>query len=282
MPGFRNVADFAAASAAGRTHFCSIRKVPSQASIAGHWVDLSMSAGNPKPQYYAAAPLIAEVFDGMEGIFHGTDKLPASKHLTDLGLMTQSASMVGQYTLLDYLLFYPFVDGDELSPQALTNVKTLPRYTDGEGVMVMAVLSAPSAGGGSFTFGYIDSNGVAQTSQTINCNAAVTNIASLITSEAGVGGRVFLPLAAGSRGVRRITDVTMVTASGGLFALVLVRSLSSITIRETNTLAEINMVSVKSGLPTIVDGAYLGLIMNCAASVAGVAVTGYAKFAWST
>lgn len=281
MVGFRNVAAYAAAEQAGRTHFCSLRKVPSQASVAGHWVDLSMASGNPKPQYYAAAPLASQVLDGFDGIFHGDAKAPASKHLTDIGLMTPSAGLIGQYTLLDYLLYYSFVDGDELGPQVLTTGVTLPRYTNGEGVMVMAVVVAPTAGGGSFTFDYIDSDGVARTSDTIACNTTATSIASLMTSEASVGGRVFLPLAAGSRGVRSITGVQMLTASGGLFALVLVKPVASTAIREINTMAEVNMMSMFPGAPVVLDGAYLGLIMNCASTVAAAQLAGYAKFNWS-
>jgi hypothetical protein len=281
MVGFRNVAAYAAAEEAGRTHFCSLRKVPSQASVAGHWVDLSMAAGNPKPQYYAAAPLVSQVLDGFDGIFHGDAKAPASKHLTDIGLMTASAGLVGQYTLLDYLLYYSFVDGDDLGTQVLTTGVTLPRYASGEGVMVMAVVVAPTAGGGSFTFDYIDSDGVARTSGLIACNTTATGIASLLTSEASVGGRVFLPLAAGSRGVRSITGVTMASASGGLFALVLVHPIASTAIREINTPAEVNFVVMKPEAPRIEDGAYLGLIMNCASTVAAAALAGYAKFNWS-
>lgn len=281
MAGFRNVAAYARADAEGRTHFCSLRKVPSQASAAGQWVDLSMASGNPKPQYYAAAPLTSQVLDGFDGIFHGDAKAPASKHLTDIGLMTASAALVGKYNLMDYLLYYSFVDGDELSTQPLITGVSLPRYADGEGVMVMAVVVAPTAGGGSFTFDYIDSDGVARTSPLIACNTVATSIATLLASDPAVGGRVFLPLASGSRGVRSITGVTMVTASGGLFALVLVRPLATIAIREINTMSETNMVTMFPGAPVVVDGAYLGLIMNCASTVAAAALTGYAKFAWS-
>lgn len=114
--GFANVAEIADAMVSGRTHFCSIRKVPSQATTALWWADLSMASGNPAPNYYAAAPLTAKTLDDFDGIFHGDDKSPATKHLTALGLMTPTANMVGEYVLCDYLLYYPFIDGDESSP----------------------------------------------------------------------------------------------------------------------------------------------------------------------
>lgn len=183
MAGFRNVAAYAAAEAAGRTHFCSLRKVPSQASVSGNWVDLSMAAGNPRPQYYASAPLEAATLDGFDGLFHGDAKSPASKHLTHMGLMTPTAALVGRYSLLDYLLYYPFIDGDSLDEQTLDNTVTLPRYADGDGVMVMAVASAPTTGGGVFTFNYTEQSGAPQTSPAISCNTTACGIATIATSE---------------------------------------------------------------------------------------------------
>jgi len=279
----RNVAALASAEAAGRMHFCSLRKVPSQASTAGHWVDLSMAAGNPKPQFYASTPLAAAVLDGFDGIFHGDNKAPASMHLTHWGLMTPTAGLVGTYHLLDYLLYYPFIDGDSLDEQVLDNTVTLPRYADGDGVMVMAVASAPTAGGGTFTFNYVDDSGATRTSPSISCNVAAANIATLVTSERATvaGGLPFLPLLAGSRGVRSITSVTFTVPSGGLVALVLVKALGTVSIREINTPTEKEFLTMKAGAPTIEDGAYLNLIMNCAATVAAGQLTGYAKFAWS-
>lgn len=280
---FRNVGALAACESAGRTHFCSIRKIPSQASTAGHWVDLSMAAGNPKPQYYASTPLKFAALDGFDGIFHGDAKSPSTKHLTHLGLMTPTAGLVGRYQLLDYVGYYPFIDGDSLDTQALDNTVTLPRYTDGDGLMVMAVASAPTAGGGAFTFEYVNQSGETRTSPTIYCNTAAASIATLATSEQATtaGGQWVLPLSGGDRGVRAINSVTFSVASGGLLALVLVKPLATLAIREVNTMAEKEFVTMLPGAPEVKDGAYLGLIMNCAATVAAGTLTGYAKFAWS-
>lgn len=284
MTGFATVAQYAAADAAGRTHFCSLRKVPSQASVSGNWCDLSMAAGNPKPQYYASAPLEAAVLDGFDGLFHGDAKAPGTKHLAALGLMTPTAALVARYQLLDYLLYYPFVDGDSLDEQPLDNTVTLPRYTDGDGVMVMAVASAPTTGGGTFTFNYIDQAGNARTSPAIACNTTAANIATLVTSQQAQtsGGLPFLPLAADSWGVRSITSVTFTVPSGGLIALVLVKPLLYIATREINTMAELECVRMRAGAPQVLDGAYLNFIVNPAGSMAAGILTGYARFAWST
>jgi hypothetical protein len=279
----RNVAAVGQAFTAGRSHWAGFRKVPGQASASGQWVDYSMAAGNPKPQYYAATPLASAVLDGLDGIFHGDAKTPSSQHLTHWGLVTPTAAMVGQYVLADYLLFYPFIDGDSLDAQATTTTVTLPRYTDGDGVMVMAVVSAPTTGGGSFTFDYVNHAGDARTSPVINCNVAATSIATLLTSEPGTaaGGQFFLPLRGGDRGVRSITSVQMLSASGGLFALVLVKPLHQMAVREINTTAESDLIVTKPGAPEIVDGAYLGLIGQCAGTVAAGTLVGNCTFIWS-
>jgi hypothetical protein len=284
--GFTGIAEYAGAEAAGRTHFCSFRKVPSQASTAGWWVDLSMASGNPVPNYYAAAPLEAKVLDGFDGIWHGDNKSPASKHLTAFGLMTPTAALVGQYVLCDYVLYYPFVDGDSSDAQAFDNTVTLPRYTTGDGLQVMAVLVAPSTGSGQFTFEYVNQDGNTSTSPTQFCATTAANIATIATSQQALSSTSqpagpFLTLAAGDRGVRSITSVTFTVPNGGLVALVLVKPLASFAIREVSTMNEVQLVRLRPGCPQIEDGAYLNLLCNPAGSVAAGILAGYATFAWS-
>lgn len=283
MAGFRNIQALGGAFDAGRTHSCSFRKVPSQASTAGWWVDLSMAAGNPVPNYYASSPLVASTLDAFRGVFHGDAKSPASKHLTELNLTTPTAALVGVYRLLDYLLYYPFVDLDDTDPQVMDNATTLPRYTTGAGVRPMLVSVAPTIGGGSFTFDYVNQDGVSKTAPTQSCSVASANIASIITSEqaTAAGGRVFLALADGDTGVRSITSWTNIVSNGGLGALVLAKPLADIAIREVNTPSEMSWPNLQPGTPRIEDGAYLNFIMNCAASVAAGTLSGRASFAWS-
>lgn len=284
MAGFRAVGAFADAYGEGRVHTCSLRKVPSQASVANWWCDLSMASGNPRPQYYFAAPLAAQVLDGYAGIFHGADKAPATMHLASLGLMTQTAAMVGRYMLLDYVLYYTGIDGDDSAPQVLDNTTTLPRHTDGAGLQAMAVFIAPSVGGGIFTFEYVNQDGVTRTSPTQVCSTTAGSIASVATAQpavAGAPGGPFLNLASGDTGVRQLNSVTFTAASGGLLALVLVKPLADLAIREINTAAEFACVRNRP-LPKIEDGAYLNLICAPAGSVAAAVLSGYATFVWST
>jgi hypothetical protein len=285
MAGFSTIKDYVDCQVNGRIHSCVFRKVPSQASTAGWWVDLSMAAGNPMPNYYVGTELEATLFDDFRGIFHGDDKSPSSKHLTSLSLITPTAAMVGKYMLLDYLMFYPFVDGDSADAQTMDNTITLPRYATGDGVQVMAVAVAPTTGSGRFTFDYINQDGVAKTSKSQSCSTTSANIATLVTSQQANTDCIgpFLSLNSGDTGVRSITSVTFTVANGGLVALVLVKPIAEIAIREINTEVEATYVDKRPGiLPRIYDGAYLNLISNPAGSVAAGILKGAASFAWST
>lgn len=284
MPGFANVAAFAAAFDGGRTSFCSFRKVPSQASVAGWWVDLSMAAGNPLPNYYASSPLVAALLDPYRGVLHGPPQSPSSKHLAELGIVTPSATMLGQFMLLDYLLYYPFVDMDDGDTQVMDNTQSLTRYESGEGVRVMAVAVAPTTGGGRFTYDYENQNGVAKTSPIQYCATTAASIASMVCGQPAVAnshGSPFLTLADGDTGVRRILAVNMLVPNGGLMALVLVRPLMDTALREINTVKEVSFVRERLYAPRVLDTAYLNLIARPAGSVAAAALAGYAKFVWS-
>jgi hypothetical protein len=282
MAGFANVREYIDAIRGGRETFSTIRKIPSQASTAGQWVDLSMAAGQPIPNYYASDPLTAATLSKYRGIYHGDDKSPDYKFLTEIALATPTAAMVGRYMLLDYVLYYPFIDMDSLDVQTMDNAVTLPRYETGDGLMAIGVAVAPTIGSGSFTFEYVNQSGVTKTSPTQLCGTSVANIASFVTSQpatvAGVGP--FLKLADGDTGIRQINSVTMLGSNGGLMALVLVRPITDIPILEINTVREVSMVHFKPGPPRVYDGAYLGLICCTAGSVAAGTLAGHARFTW--
>lgn len=283
MTGFRSVREVAAAHESGRVLTSHFRKVPSNASTAGRWVDMSMAPGNPMPNYYVGGINEATSLNGDRGLWHGDDKSPASKHLLDWMLVSPTAGLVGEYTLLDYLLFYPFTDLDSTDAQPLDNTVTLPRYEDGAGVLPMLVATTPTAGGGSFTFDYVDQDGNAKTSPTQSFSTAAANISSIVTSEpaTSAGGQPFMRLAGGDTGVRSITSWTNISSGGGLGALVLVKPIASHAIYEVSTAHERSYVCHTPGAPRIYDGAYLGMIMRCAATVAAGLLTGRLTTGWS-
>ena len=59
MAGLANVGAYAEAVASGAIASATFRKTYTPSTVAGTWLDLSMVAGIPAPQYYAASPLVA-------------------------------------------------------------------------------------------------------------------------------------------------------------------------------------------------------------------------------
>lgn len=282
MVGFRTVGAIADAYAEGRTHFCAFRKVlGAPGSVATWWFDMSTMSGNPLPNYYIGNPLEAKGFVAERGIWHGPSQAPATKYLHTLELTTSGTHIIGTpYKLCDYLLFYPFVGADTIDEQLFDNTTAeLTRYTDGEGVQVMAVLAAPPAGSvGSFTFDYVNQDGVVRTSPMQSTGAGLGNTGNIYPS---VSYGPFLFLAAGDTGVRSIISVTFDTPPGGLLNMVLVKPLVDLSARELN-----NPVEFVGGrdrpLIEIADGAYLNLIFRTTGTATSATLTGTANFLWST
>jgi hypothetical protein len=278
--GFSSVADLAAAEDEGRTVTSSFRKVPSQTVTAGWWTDLSMTAGNPQPNYYASEPLVAAELDPMRGIFHGDDVSPARKYLTGMTLISPSATFAGRFELCDYLLYYPFIDGDSSDEQVLDNTVEMTRYADGVRVMLVAV--APTTGGGTFFYTYRDQAGVLQMSPTLSVNTAATPITGLATSQPTAAanlGSPWLGMASGTTSVNKVESITFTVPAGGLYALVLVKPLAAVPLFEASTAAEITLADMRPSAPEVKPGAYLGLLANCQA-FALQTLTGLARFAW--
>jgi hypothetical protein len=198
--------------------------------------------------------------------------------------MTSTANAIpSHWMLLDYLLYYPFIDMDAVGEtQEMVNTTTLPRYTTGAGVRMMAVNVAPTVGGGQFFVTYTNQAGVAgRVTPTQFCSAA-TNIATLTaTTQAAGGFQPFIPLQDGDTGVRSVQSVTFTVANGGLMALVLVAPIRNLTLRDVNAPTEKESIRELPHAPRIYDGAYLNLIgMTTTGSIASGLIAGYAEFVW--
>lgn len=284
--GFRNIRELVDTSVEnGRSWISSFRKVPSQGTNAGFFADLSMAAGNPVPNYYASEPLVAATLDSNKGIYSGPNAAPGEKFLSKVVLMTAAAAGVpAKYILCDYLLYYPFVDMDSLDEQIFDNTVTLPRYTDGAGVMATIISAAPPTGSGQFTIKYTNQDGTSgKVSQNMFCNTSA-NIASIPIGGLGISRSYgpWIGLASGDTGIRSIESCTVTVPNGGLGTLVLLKPIADFTIREIRAPSETEFVSFKAGLPKIQDGAYLNFIGTSAGgSLATTTICGYAEFIWS-
>lgn len=281
MAGFRGLWEINSAYQLGQSHYSFWRKTPSQTTVAGTWFDMSMSPGNPAPQYYAASPLVAQQMkrstDG--GFNHGTTDTSKAKFLSRFLIMSASGTgLPAPFILCDYLLYYPFVDTGTNDEQLLTNTATLPRFTDGVGVMVMAVSVAASGGlKPSFVINYTNSDGTAgRVSPTCILSTATFNGALMsLDQTAAVSTNHFIPLQSGDKGVRSIESVTFTSGTDvGLLSFVLVKPLCSGVLLEQTAPTEIVTQIHNGEMPRIYDDAFLGLLINPQGSLSGVAFHG--------
>ena len=216
MPGFANVRVLADAQDAGKYLYASFRKQATQTTGAGIWFDLSMSPGNPAPNYYIGTPGVftpmRQSTDG--GLRHGGNVSPSKKFLRKLLVQTATAAATPcQLILMDYVGFYGFIDESVLDPQPLDNTTPLPRYVDGKGLQLMPVVVAGQTGGQTFTVEYTNQDGVtgrttrASTMSTQFVNGTILN--SLQSGAAYENNGPFLPLQPGDSGVRSVQSVTI-------------------------------------------------------------------------
>jgi hypothetical protein len=280
--GFANTQALVNACNDGQKTIYSWRKTPAAVTFANVWLDYSMIAGNPVPQYYAAAPLEASTI-GTSGFYVGKSVSPSTKYLFEFQAMCSAANGVPTpFVICDYLLYYPFVDQAEAAQQDMTNSTTLPRYTDGLGVQMMAVLVAPQTGSSTFFVGYTNSDGTSgRVTPTMTCNTATVNGSLVTTSSATVGCTTpFIPLQAGDKGVRQIDYVTFLTNDVGLITLVLVYPLANFQLRNIDAPTEVCFFKETSRLPVIQDGAYLSMLGMTVTSLASVPFSGTITSIW--
>jgi hypothetical protein len=303
VAGFRNVRALAdAASDGGKTWISTYRKqVASTATITGQWYDYGYAGGNPIPNYYAASPLEAATLDPAKGIIVPRMAAGQKQFLRAWTTLSASASATSttnanqQLILMDYLLFYPFVDMDAAGEdQAMTQTVTLPRYTDGVGVQMMVVAQSGTVGGGRFTITYTDSDDAIQTTTSMFCGAAQPS-GALVQAVLSTGGLVpFVPLNAGVKGVKRVESVNFSIANGGLCAVVLVKPIqytwrreesrrtTSGTLESFGDASEVEAMRTHAGMTEIQDGAFLGIIgQGSNGSLASSVLAGTIETVWS-
>lgn len=281
MAGFRGISDVVDAEREGRSRRYTWRKSPSQVTTIGIWFDITSSPGNPVAKFwFDAPPLIAKAVsqsvDG--GIFHGANVSPSQKVIRKFVSMTSTATALPMDMFVcDYLLYYPTIGDDVTDTQTFDNTVTLPRYTDGDGVMMMAVSLAARTGGSTFNVSYTNSEGVSgRTSQTMTMNGE-TSIGSIATSGRAVtgSGNPFIGLQNGDTGVRSIESLTMLTPdSGGLFALVLVKPLFQTQIRGVDAPVEKDLLIQGAQLPIVQDDAFISFVCLPSSAVNGTVMMG--------
>ncbi len=279
----QNIKQLVDAELDGKERRYTWRKTPSQVTTAGLWFDLSMSPGRPVPKYwFDAPPAIAKQisYSADGGLEHGGGVSPSEKYLRlTTGLATAATALPLTMILCDYLLYYPSIDDSVTDEQVMDNTVTLPRYTDGEGVQVIAVSVAGRTGGARFYFTYTNSEGVSgRVSQTVYQNSA----AALGTLQGNgqntnVASSAFIGLQDGDSGVRSIDSVFMLDADVGLFTLILVKPLGTSVIRGIDAVVEKDYFLESGLVPRIYDDAYLSFLCLPQGTLAATALMGDIK-----
>jgi len=299
MP-FRNLRQLTDATE-GKTWISSYRKaVAATATVAGQWYDYSYAGGNPIANYYAASPLVSSVLEADKGIIVPSVPAGSKQFLHRWMAMSAAASATSttnqnqQMYMLDYLLYYPFVDMDAAGEdQTMAQTQVLPRYTDGVGVQMMVVAQSGTVGGGRFTITYTDTTDTQRTTTSMFCGAAAA-AGSLVNAVLATGGLTpFVPLAAGVRGVKSVQSVNFSVANGGLCCVVLVKPLvdswireearrtTSGTIESFGDAMEVEIPRTRAGMVEIQNGAFLGILgRGAAGSLASSVLVGTVETVW--
>lgn len=234
------------------------------AGFAGGWIDTSMSAGIPIYNAYVAGQTESTALYGFQnkGVYLGN---ASDKRLLNAMFQTRSAVVPATVLLLDYLMFYALCDLDSTDLQEMTVLDVLPRYTSGEGVMIMPVITLPSIAATTCTVIYTNSVGVSNRTSTFSLlQGSVTGsiVACSDVSGTSTGNTPFVPLQSGDVGVRSIESVQFTAGVGGFVCFVLVKVLASVVIPEINTCSELSFISNKFSMPLIKSGAYLNFIIK--------------------
>jgi hypothetical protein len=286
LGGFRTISEVVDAEINGKVRNYIWRKTPSQTTTTSLWWDLSMSPGMPPPQYYigsiTTATQLKQSTDG--GFYHGPNVSPSEKFLRSTTVMANASTALPMNAILcDYLLFYPFIDEGLTDEQFMTNINTLPRYTDGKGVQMMAITTNAGTGGQQFYVNYTNSDGVSgRISKTVTQNTA-TAIGTVMGSNTATdnASNPFIGLQDGDSGVRSIQSVTMLGVDTGLFSLVLVKPLCQTCFREITSPNETDYLISENNIIRIYDDAFLSFICLPLGTLAATLLTGSIKVIWN-
>ena len=238
------------------------RKTTSVTAVSNQWYDDSMLAGIPAANFYASLPLAAATLDANDGIRHWRIEDGASEHLLE-GMVFGNAGTLeapAQFLICDWLLYYPFLDGDSADAQDLINDVTLPRYTDGVGTRAFLVAQGTGTATGAYTLSYTNQDGVAGRTAT-GTTALPTGSGFVLTTGSGAASRQepFIALEGTDTGIRSVEQFTWTVQPGGISALVIVKPLASLLYAEIGTVAE---QVFYPRFPKVERGAYLNVLRH--------------------
>lgn len=296
----KSVSDISAAYDAGRSWTGYLRKSVSTLANTGCGTDMSYLAGLPVANYYAATPAASAVLTYNDGIYAGpwVGNSGHTKYLHKITYLPPSNVTYGQATLYfhDIVMFYPFVDGDG-GYQELTNNVPIPRY-GGENCKIMMIVQGTGSGSSTNTYvTYTNTKGIQKTVRMYangSTNAGfAANIVDLWGLSAGSPfqtpvGQPYLALAQGDTGVRSIDAIDFRDPIGGIYALVIVKPLASISMQDQTAATggtlgapiEVDFARDRFSLPEVADGANIYPFIRATVAGSGTINLAELSFIW--
>jgi hypothetical protein len=261
----RTLSDFNAAFDEGRFHSQRFLK-NAGVNTSKRWVDWTFASGQPLYDAKVGTagsftPLVAQRNDAV--YFPAIDS-SMERRLSSMVVRSSTDGGPGSIIVADLVGYYPLIDGDSTDQQFFDNTLTLPRYTNGHGVISVLVSSvAPSVQDGIATMTYIGSDDVERTSPVFRYqNTTLNGLVSGVPQNSAAGeGALSLPMDGGIQGCKAITSLTYSQPPGGLAAIYMMRVLGACLFNGNKALATEKQFLNHNGLnaPRIFDGAYINL-----------------------
>lgn len=216
---------------------------------------------------------------------------PDTRHLSRLLSLTPTTTAVPATIILtDIIHVYPScaLTG---APSTLSNHPTWTgtgdtRMTNANGVQCsLLVTTAGTAGSGEVLPTYLDQDGNSQAAPRSMKAVATTHPTGCFYSDASAAvtlGSPFMAMAAGDRGVQRISSYTIPTGlTTGVGAFILHRPIAEIPLTALNTASLLNFLNEDPALPRIYDDSCLAFMINVGgALVTGGSISGSFKYVW--
>lgn len=270
--------------------------LPTSAAAAGEWHCLARGAGFPSSDtiYNTGTNLAfqatSDSTSGAAGIDHGGNVSPATKHIINASAGSSAAtSCPAVLMLVDLLGFYRITSVTTTTAQTLNNTVTIPRYTDGKGVMAFAWNTNATALGAAtptITLNYTNQAGTAgNTTPAVlpTCKTAAANGLILYSGTGNGKYNPFIPLAAGDTGIRSVQSIQLSASYvSGEFSLGLCKPIMTLPLPAIGVFTERDFVNSMPSLPKVGDGANLiWLLYSGVNTPVGTSYLGHIDFGWN-
>jgi hypothetical protein len=284
MPGFASMDDLIAEiTVNGKFRSAEFSKISSNGatSAAGRWHEFFTATGIPAAGSFSGSAGVATQLNRSSAgsMDIGANVSTDIRSLLSGNICTPSSVITPAVAVLvDMLLYYPSVVVTG-GPTSLNNSVTLPRYTDGQGVMAFcAVQTALGAASPSLTLTYTDQDGNSAASPI--ALVSPVNSAPVSTLFTASGGP-WLPLNTSDTGVKKIDSYTIASGTTGTVAFVLCKPLTRIPLLAQYVASERDFLYQIPSMPRVYDDACLAwLILIGGAMTTSQVIMGSVAVGW--